>query len=155
MKTQRLIEPPPAVELDALSAIASDVLNRARLAGAAQAEVSLSVSQGLSVTVRHGEVETLEFTRDRGLNLTVYVDGRKGSASTADLADASIATTLEQALAIARYHLAARHAADPDCGAHIRKPLQQKIQQRWPVPVRQPDIAGAHAIAHREWGGQG
>lgn len=111
MKTHPLIEPPPAAELDALSNLATDVLARARRGGAAQAEVSLSVSQGLSVTVRHGEVETLEFTRDRGLNLSVYVDGRKGSASTADLADASISTTLEQALAIARYT-----EADPCAG---------------------------------------
>lgn len=144
MKTQRLIEPPPAVELDALSAIATDVLGRARHGGAAQAEVSLSVSQGLSVTVRHGEVETLEFTRDRGLNLTVYVDGRKGSASTADLADASIATTLEQALAIARYT-----EADPCAGLADAERMATELKDldTWhPVAI---DAEAAVALAQR------
>lgn len=94
-----------------MSALAGEVLERARRGGAGAAEVSLSVSQGLSVNVRHGEVETLEFTRDRGLNLTVYVDGRKGSASTADLCADSISTTLQQALTIARHT-----EADPCAG---------------------------------------
>jgi PmbA protein len=50
-----------------------------------------------------GEVETVESTRDRGIAVTVYFNGRKGSASTADLRDDSLAATVEQACAIARY----------------------------------------------------
>ena len=102
---------PPSAELERLSEIASEVLKLARARGAEQAEVSLSVDQGLNVNVRLGEVETLEHTRDRGLSLTVYIQQRKGSATTADLAPASIAATLDQALNIARFT-----EADPCAG---------------------------------------
>lgn len=90
-------------ELDRLADLAEDVIRRARAAGASQSEVSASVSSGLSVDVRLGEVETVERNRDRGFGLTVYFGQRKGSASTADLKSASIEATIAQACAIARY----------------------------------------------------
>jgi len=93
-----------------LEELARDALARAAQAGAAQAEVATSVGTGLSVTVRKGEVETLEHQRDRGFSVTVYFDHRKGAASTSDLATASIAETVAKACSIARYT-----AADP-CG---------------------------------------
>jgi PmbA protein len=92
-----------AAEVDRLAGLAEEVVRRARAAGASQAEVSASVSTGLSVDVRLGEVETVERNRDRGFGLTVYFGQRKGSASTADLKPASIDATLAQACAIARY----------------------------------------------------
>lgn len=94
---------PVNLEAARLQQLAEDVLRRARVAGASQAEVSASIDSGLSVNVRLGEVETVEHNRDRGFGLTVYFGQRKGSASTADLKPESIATTLEQACAIARY----------------------------------------------------
>ena len=90
-------------ELDRLAQLSEDVIRRARAAGASQAEVSASVESGMAVTVRLGEVETVERTRDRGFGLTVYFGRRKGSASTADLKAESIEATLAQACAIARY----------------------------------------------------
>ncbi|MEO6800088.1 MAG: metalloprotease PmbA [Rhodanobacter sp.] len=92
-----------AADLDRLAGLAEDVICRARSAGASQAEVSASITTGLSVNVRLGEVETVEHTRDRGFGLTVYFGQRKGSASTADLNPDSIQATLDQACAIARY----------------------------------------------------
>ena len=79
--------------------------------GADQAEVSASLTTGLSVTVRKGEVETLEHQRDRGFGVTVYFGRRKGGASTSDLADASIRETVEKACTIARHT-----AVDPCSG---------------------------------------
>ncbi len=93
----------PERSLDALSNLATDVLARCRANGATQAEVSLNLDAGLNVNVRMGEVETVEHTRDRGVSITVYFGGRKGSASTADVRPESITTTIEQACAIARY----------------------------------------------------
>ena len=92
-----------AAALDRLADIATDVLARCRAAGASQAEVGIDDDRGINVNVRMGEVETIEHTRDRGLSLTVYFGRRKGSASTADLAPASIAATIEYACAIARH----------------------------------------------------
>jgi len=93
----------PAARLEQLAELARDVLARCRKRGASQAEVGLNEDRGLNVSVRLGEVETIEYTRDRGLSLTVYFGQRKGSASTADLDPASIETTIDQACAIARY----------------------------------------------------
>ncbi len=90
-------------ELDQLASLAEDILRRCRAGGADQAEVGVSSDRGFQINVRMGEVETLEHTRDRGASLTVYVDQRKGSASTADLGAASIQATVEQACAIARF----------------------------------------------------
>lgn len=105
----------PHAELDRLAAIAEDVIARCRQRGADQVELGLSVDAGLAVNVRLGEVETLEHTRDRGLSLTLYCGQRKGSASTADLDERSIAITIEQALAIARY-------TEPDPAAGLADP---------------------------------
>lgn len=89
--------------LQRLSAIADQLLARARDAGASQAEVTCNEDAGLAVNVRMGEVETVEATRDRGISVTVYFGQRKGSASTADLREASLAATVAQACAIARH----------------------------------------------------
>jgi PmbA protein len=95
--------------MDELRQVACDALVAARLAGASQAEVDASVQQGLNVTVRLGEVETLEYHRDRGVAVTVYFGHRKGTASTADLRAEAIATTVAKACAIAR------HTASDEC----------------------------------------
>lgn len=89
--------------LERLSAVAERLLDRARAAGADQCEVTCNEDAGLSVNVRMGEVETVEATRDRGVAITVYFGKRKGSASTADLREESLAATIEQACAIARH----------------------------------------------------
>jgi PmbA protein len=119
--SQALDSTPTDQTLDRLSALARDVLERCRARGASQAEVGLNEDRGLNVGVRMGEVETIEYTRDRGLSLTVYFGQRKASASTADLDADSIETTIAQACAIARYTEADPHAglADPERMARV------------------------------------
>src|SRR6516225_4586403 len=86
-----------------LEDVASLALEEARRQGATQCEADASVSQGLSVSVRLGEVDTVEYQRDRGLGVTVYSGPRKGAASTADLAPGAVRETVAKACAIARY----------------------------------------------------
>lgn len=93
----------PQAQLDRLADLALNVLARCRAHGASQADAVLNLDRGLAVNVRLGEVETVEYTRDRGLSLTVYFGQRKGSASTADLAPASLEATVDQACAIAKF----------------------------------------------------
>lgn len=94
-----------------LADVATLALEEARRQGASQCEADVSVSQGLSVSVRLSEVDTIEYQRDRGLGVTVYFGKRKGSASTADLTAAAVRETVEKACAIARYT-----AEDPYAG---------------------------------------
>jgi PmbA protein len=94
-----------------LEDVVSFVLEEARRQGASQCEADANVSQGLGVTVRLGEVDTVEYQRDRGLGVTVYFGKRKGAASTADLSRQAVRDTVEKACAIARYT-----AEDPYAG---------------------------------------
>ena len=94
-----------------LYTLAEQVLRLARDSGAHQAEVSLSQDTGFNANVRLGEVETVERTNDQGVAVTVYMDQRKGTASTADLRPESLRETVAQACAIARYT-----EADPASG---------------------------------------
>src|SRR5689334_2716641 len=77
-------------------------LDGARRGGATQAEAHVSVSRGLSLTVRKADVESVEFHHDRELALTVFFGQRSGSASTADLSARGLKDAVEAACAIAR-----------------------------------------------------
>ncbi|NQZ53553.1 MAG: metalloprotease PmbA [Piscirickettsiaceae bacterium] len=89
---------------------AADIaLQQAKLQGATAAEVGVSHSKGLSVTVRQGEIETLEYNNDTGLGVTVYVGQSKASASTSDLRPEAIADAVKAACGIAK------HTQDDDC----------------------------------------
>src|SRR5580698_2625512 len=86
-----------------LESIIALALAEARSRGASQAEAAVSQDTGLSVTVRLGEVETLEHQRDRSMGITVYFGQRKGSASTADFSPEAVRATVAKACSIARF----------------------------------------------------
>ena len=96
-------------DLDRLKGIVEEALREASGQGASAAEAGISESTGLSVTVRLGDVETIEHTRDKGLGVTVYFGQHKGAASTTDLDPAAIKDTVGAACRIARY------TAEDDC----------------------------------------
>ena len=93
-----------------LERIVGEALEESRRSGASSAEAGVSVSTGLSVNVRLGEVEKIEHTRDRGLGVTVYLGHKKGSASTTDFSDDAVRETVQAACGLARY------TAEDECG---------------------------------------
>jgi PmbA protein len=105
-----------------LEDVASLALDEARKRGATQCEVDASMNRGLSVTVRLGEVDTVEYQRDRGVGVTVYHGKRKGSASTADLSAQAVRETVEKASTIARHT-----AEDPFAGLADPETLAREI----------------------------
>ncbi|WP_347246654.1 metalloprotease PmbA [Thermomonas sp.] len=107
-----------------LAGIAQQLLERARSAGASQCEVTCNEDAGLAVNVRMGDVETVEATRDRGVGITVYFGQRKGSASSADLREASLAATVAQACAIAKHT-----EADPASGLADAALMAQTLRE--------------------------
>ena len=98
----------------ALEQVVERALTLARAGGATAAEAGVGVSTGLSVTVRLGEVETLEYQRDRSLGVTVYAGQRKGSASTANLSPAAVEETVRKALSIASFTADDEYAGLPE-----------------------------------------
>jgi PmbA protein len=94
---------PEPDSLEPLRALVADALAECAARGADTAEAAATVSSGLSVNVRLGEVETVEHTRDKGLGITVYLGRQKGSASTSDFSPAAVVETVRAALNIARF----------------------------------------------------
>jgi len=90
-------------ELSGLADSAQAAIDHARSLGAGNSEVSASIHYGLDVNVRMGEVETLEFSRDRGLGVSVYLGDSKGHASSGDLRPESIRDCVGKAIDIARF----------------------------------------------------
>ena len=109
-----------ATRIPELQQVVSEALAQARAAGASAADADASIQKGLTVTVRMGEVDTIEYHRDRGMAVTVYFGQRKGSASTADLRPAAVTQTVAKACTIARYTASDECAglADPEVMAH-------------------------------------
>ncbi len=94
---------------ETLRDLAARALDLARAGGATAAEAEVSEGSGLSLSVRHGEIETIEHNRDKGLGVTVYVGQRRGHASTSDFSDDALARAVDKAISIARY------TAEDDC----------------------------------------
>ena len=91
------------VEEQRLKSLTEAILHEAKQQGATACEVGVSLSAGLSTTVRMGDVETVEFSRDQAFGITVYLGKRQGSASTADSSTNAIKETVKAAYDIARY----------------------------------------------------
>ena len=115
-------EKTPEFDLSRLQEVVSFALAEARSRGASQCEADASVSQGLSVSVRLREVDTVEYQRDRGLGITVYFGQRKGSASTSDLSHQAVRDSVEKACAIAKFT-----AEDPYAGLVEAEALAREI----------------------------
>jgi len=108
---------------DLLSQLAHDIIAYARLQGATASATEVSDGFGQAVTVRHGKVETIEYNRDKGLSVSVYLGQRRGNASTSDFSPQAMRDTVDSALAIAR------HTASDDCAG---LPDQNRLATAFP-----------------------
>ncbi|HRD83659.1 MAG TPA: metalloprotease PmbA [Rubrivivax sp.] len=88
-----------------------DILAMARRMGASDAGVEVSEGVGLSVSVRKGELESVERNRDKSLGVSVYLGQRRGNASTSDFSTEAVSRTVQAAFDIARFT-----AEDPAAG---------------------------------------
>jgi PmbA protein len=96
---------------DFFEGLVDSALKHAKKIGATDAGAEASEGCGLSVSVRKGELETVERNRDKSLGVTVYVGHRRGNASTSDFSEAAIQQTVQAAFDIARFT-----AEDPTAG---------------------------------------
>ena len=101
-------------EINRLKNIVQDLLDEAKSQGASAAEAGLSQENGLSVSARLGDVETIEHHCGQGLGITVYFGQHKGSSSTSDLSSASIKEAVRAACSIARYTNADEYSGLPE-----------------------------------------
>lgn len=115
------------------SEIVTFVLAHARQIGASDAAAEVSESLGLSVSVRKNDIETVEQTRDRSLDVTVYAGQRRGSASTSDFSDSALRETVEAAWHIARHTAEDPMAGLPDDALLAFTYPDLKLHTAWPV----------------------
>ncbi len=101
--------------LNTLEQIARDILNEAKQGGATACETNVTDGFGQTVTIRQNAVETIEYNRDKGLSVTVYIGQKRGNASTSDFSPKAIRDTVAAALSIARY------TAEDDCAGLAEK----------------------------------
>lgn len=78
-------------------------LAAARHAGADAAEAGLDNARALTVRVRRGDIEAVEFQADRQLVVTAYRGQRSASATTTELTDDGIERAARKAAAIAAH----------------------------------------------------
>ena len=131
-----LLATPASKAPSKLTDLAALALERAKALGATSAEVEVSTSVGQNVTVRLGEVETIEHNRDKGLSMTVYIGQHTGNASTSDLSPAAIERTVAAALAIAKYTAEDECAGLADASRLAKAPFNDlAIYQPWKLSV--------------------
>ncbi|WPC04337.1 metalloprotease PmbA [Pseudomonas benzenivorans] len=120
-----------------LQAQVEQIIAEAKRQGASACEVAVSVEQGLSTSVRRGEVETVEFNRDQGFGITLYVGQRKGSASTSASGEAAIRETVAAALAIAKHASEDECAGLADAALMARELPQLDLYHAWAISPEQ------------------
>jgi PmbA protein len=120
---------------DTLKQLVSDALSYARTRGATAADAEVSEGFGQTVTARQREVETIEYNRDKGIGVTVYIGRQRGHASSSDLSPQALRDTVDAALAIAKYTASDDCAglADPDRLAREFPDLD--LSHPWDMPV--------------------
>ncbi len=118
---------------EALEALVKLALDEARKRGADQAEVAVSHDIGLSATARHGDVENLEYTNDRGIGITVYRDSRKGNASTSDISPHAIREAVAKACTFAELTASDQYAGLADAALMCTNIIDLDLDYPWPI----------------------
>lgn len=126
-----------------MAEIAARAVALARAEGADQAEAGASHDEGLSVSVRLGELESVERQKDRSMGITVYQGQRKGSASTNDFSEAGIAAAVSKALSIATFTAADSYAGLAEAELLASNPPDLDLYHAWAL---EPDAAEAIAL---------
>src|SRR5918996_4998982 len=130
----------------------SDLLARARRAGADAADALLVESSGQSATWRLGKLENVERAESCDLGLRVFVGRRQAIVSTGDLAPARLAQLIEHAITIAKAVPEDPHVglADPDQVARELPALDldDGVEPDTEALARQAAEAEAAALAH-------
>jgi PmbA protein len=123
--------------LPALQEQVEQIIAEAKRQGASACEVAVSLEQGLSTSVRQREVETVEFNRDQGFGITLYVGQRKGSASTSASGPDAIRETVAAALAIAKHTSEDSASGLADAALMAREQQDFDLYHAWDITPEQ------------------
>ncbi|NEN75342.1 metalloprotease PmbA [Pelistega sp. NLN82] len=117
-------------------------LAEAKKLGATQSVAEISESNGMSVSVRKAEIETVEQTNDRSLGVTVYKGKARASASTSSLTPDAIKDTVKAAWNIAQYTNEDEFAGLPEVEDLATEFPDLKLYKPWHISSQEAiDIA--------------
>ncbi len=120
-----------------LRQLASDIVVYARKQGATASAAEASEAFGQTVNVRQGAVETIEYNRDKGLSVTVYIGQKRGNASTSDFSRHAVHDTVDAALNIARFTAQDECAGLPDANMLSTEFPDLDLYHPWQIDVDQ------------------
>jgi PmbA protein len=122
---------------DSLQQLAADIVQYARQQGASACATEVSEGFGQTVSVRNGAVETIEYNRDKGMSVSVYLGQRRGNASTSDFSMKAVCDTVDAALNIARYTAEDECAGLPDADQLATEFPDLDLYHPWHLSVEQ------------------
>ncbi|MFN3235007.1 MAG: metalloprotease PmbA [Gammaproteobacteria bacterium] len=122
-------------EQDVLKELVQTVISKAQKKGAEHVEVGVSFDKGFSANVRLGELESVEYDREKNLALTVYQGKRRGSVGISEFSEKVIDDAIDKALSIASFV-----AEDPFAGLPEKSELAFEypdldLYHRWDVSL--------------------
>ncbi|WP_439637559.1 TldD/PmbA family protein [Oceanicaulis sp.] len=100
-----------APDTSSLLSLAHELVDRAKAAGAQDAEALLSESRAIEAGVREGKLETVERSETRDAGLRVLIGKRQAGVAFSDLSEAGMSLAVERAVAMAK-----AAPEDPYCG---------------------------------------
>lgn len=120
-----------------LTRLMNEVLELAKKEGATDAAVAVNNDRGFSVDVRMGEVETVAFSEDKGIGLTVYLGKKKGAASSTDTTPAALGSLVKAACEIAKVSAEDSCFGLPDKELMTREYPDLKLYHPWDLSPQQ------------------
>ncbi len=131
-----------------MSEIAHLILKEAAQRGASEAEVSVSLDKGFSVSAHDGEVETVSYNQDKVVGIHVYFGKRAGTASISDLRPEAIRAAVDAACHIAKFT-----DEDPYAGLAAKEAMawdypQLDLGEAWTITV--PEAIELACLCERE-----
>jgi PmbA protein len=129
------------------------IVAEAKAQGAGAADVIVNHRTEFSVSVRFGEVETLQESTDQGFGLRVLIDGKQGSVSGSDFDRSVVKSLIREAVEIAKATSADDSAGLPEA-AELAGPLEDldlfdeaivrmSAEQKIELAIRAEQAAGA------------
>ncbi|WP_321893071.1 metallopeptidase TldD-related protein [Paraburkholderia tropica] len=128
--------------LDEMKQLATDAVGYGRTIGAIDVSIEIVNSQGKDVTVRRGTIETMQFSHETMISVSVHDGRRQGHARTGDFSENALRRTIAAAFDIARFAGEDVHSGLPDRTDLEMSPPDLDLFNAWDI---QPGEAGALA----------
>ena len=123
----------------------ADLLKMAKQGGAEAAEAEAAESCGMEVSVRAQALEAMDINHGQQLSLTVYINGKSATTTTATLTTEAMQTLAERALAIARATSADLHAGLADAARMAAEFHDLQLFHPWTLSPEEAIAITKHA----------